>query len=345
MKGPCKESTKDENQGGEAAATARQAEALEAKNLGTEDSHFALETEGASSPEWGPDWTPPAGGTQGLGEPVLPTLYLESCHAHSVVPASCLLRQGSASELNLRHRGLGPQGAWALASILTSNLYIKRLDLRDNGLCGAGAEALARVLCKNSIISGEILGPALAENTGLTELNLSWNHLRGPGAIAFAKGLEANIFLKVLDISHNGFGDSGASAVGEALKANNVLEELNLRNNRISMTGALSLGLGLQVNQTLRILIISKNPIRSEGYVSLLKSVRNNRSSALELLDLSDVQVNRECDDLASSVNVILPGLCIKNNTSRRKDYSPASTPSQPASAPSGSGLISSMPL
>lgn len=37
------------------------------------------------------------------------TLYLESCQANSVVPVSCLLRQGSASELNLRHRGLGPQ--------------------------------------------------------------------------------------------------------------------------------------------------------------------------------------------------------------------------------------------
>lgn len=46
------------------------------------------------------------------------------------------------------------QGARALASVLTSNLYIKRLDLRDNGLCAAGAEALADVLRKNSIISG-----------------------------------------------------------------------------------------------------------------------------------------------------------------------------------------------
>ncbi|XP_057619441.1 leucine-rich repeat-containing protein 74B isoform X2 [Chionomys nivalis] len=329
MKGSYKESTKNEDQEGEAATTASQAEALEAKTFCTADSHFTLEAEG----------------THGLGEQVMATLYLESCQAHSVVPASRLLRQGSASELSLRHRGLGPQGVQALASTLTSNLYIKRLDLRDNGLCRAGAEALADVLCKNSIISGEILGPALAENTGLTELDLSWNHLRGPGAIAFAKGLEANIFLKVLDISHNGFGDSGASAIGEALKANNVLEELNMRNNRIAMAGALRLGLGLQVNQTLRILIISKNPIRSEGYVSLLKSIRNNRSSALELLDLSDIQVNRECDDLANSVNRILPGLCIKNNTSRRKDWPSASTPSQPASAPSASSLISSMPL
>lgn len=55
-------------------------------------------------------------GTHGLGEQVMATLYMESCKAHSVVPASRLLRQGSASELSLRHRGLGPQvsveGRW-----------------------------------------------------------------------------------------------------------------------------------------------------------------------------------------------------------------------------------------
>lgn len=48
-------------------------------------------------------------GTHGLGELAKNTLYLRSCQAHSVVPASCFLRQGSTPELNLRHRGLGPQ--------------------------------------------------------------------------------------------------------------------------------------------------------------------------------------------------------------------------------------------
>ena len=48
-------------------------------------------------------------GTHKLGELVKDTLYLRSCQAHNVVPASCFLRQGSAPELNLRHRGLGPQ--------------------------------------------------------------------------------------------------------------------------------------------------------------------------------------------------------------------------------------------
>ncbi|XP_008840479.1 leucine-rich repeat-containing protein 74B isoform X3 [Nannospalax galili] len=318
MKGPCVESTKNEDRKEEAMVTERPAEVLEAGNYWTTDSDSDLETEG----------------THGLGELIRDTLYLESCQAHSVVPVSCFLRQASASELNLRHRGLGPQGAQALVSTLTSNPYIKRLDLRDNGLFGTGAEALADVLSKNSSISGETLGPALAENTGLTELNLSWNHLRGPGAVVLARSLEANIFLKILDISYNGFGDPGASAVGEALKANNVLEELNMSNNRISRVGALRLGLGLQVNQTLKILIVSRNPIRSEGCFGLLKSVRNNTSSALELLDFSDIQVNREFEELASSVKVILPGLCIKTGAFKNKEWLPAFKPSPPASVP-----------
>lgn len=47
MKGPDKESTKNEDQEREAAATASQAETLEAKNFCTADSHVALEAEGA----------------------------------------------------------------------------------------------------------------------------------------------------------------------------------------------------------------------------------------------------------------------------------------------------------
>uniref|UniRef100_A0ABI7VQ12 Leucine rich repeat containing 74B n=1 Tax=Felis catus TaxID=9685 RepID=A0ABI7VQ12_FELCA len=144
------------------------------------------------------------------------------------------------------------------------------------------------------VSEGEMLGPALAENTGLTELNINWNHLRGPGAVAFARALEANIFLRVLDISYNGFGDPGASAVGEALKTNNVLEELNMSNNRISAVGALSLGLGLRVNQTLRILVMSRNPMRGEGCFGVLKSVRDNPESALELLDFSFLQLQSQ---------------------------------------------------
>ncbi|XP_046276996.1 leucine-rich repeat-containing protein 74B isoform X3 [Marmota monax] len=321
MKGPCERPGENEDQREEVIAPAGCfAGVPEADKDSEADSDSDLETEGI----------------HGLREPIRDALHVGSCRAYSIVPTMYFLNQGCAPELKLRHRGLGPQGAWALASMLTSNPYIKRLDLQDNGLCAAGAEALAYVLSKNSSICGETLGPALAENTGLTELNISWNHLRGPGAIVFARGLEANIFLKVLDISFNGFGDSGASAVGEALKANNVLEELNMSNNRISAMGARHLGLGLRVNQTLRILVVSRNPMQTEGCSHLLKSVWDNPASALELLDFSDMQVNREFDDLASSVKVILPGLCIKTGAPRvnyKKELLPVFRPPPPASA------------
>ncbi|XP_060050292.1 leucine-rich repeat-containing protein 74B isoform X4 [Erinaceus europaeus] len=296
---------------GAAAPSECPARVLEAEQSTDADSDFDVETEGSLSEK---------AGIRGLGEVAKDTIYLGSCQTHGVVPASSFLRQGSSPELSMPHRGLGPQGVRALASALITNPYIRKLDLRDNGLCVTGAKALANALSKTGSIYGETLGPALAENTGLTELNLSWNHLRGPGAIAFARGLEANIFLKVLDISYNGFGDTGASAVGEALKTNNVLEELNMSNNRISAVGALGLGLGLRVNQTLRILVMARNPMRSEGCSRLLQSLQNNPLSVLELLDFSDIQVDTDFDDLSTVMKALLPGLCIKT-AARRMEY------------------------
>lgn len=126
--------------------------------------------------------------------------------------------------------------------------------------------------------------------------------------MAFAQGQETNILLNILDISYNGFGEPGATAVGKALKTSSVLQELNMSNYHVSVEGATSLGPGLRANQTLRILTASRNPKQSEGCFGILKSVQNNLMSALELLDLSDIQVCRDFDDLANSVRVILQG-------------------------------------
>jgi Ran GTPase-activating protein (RanGAP) involved in mRNA processing and transport len=44
--------------------------------------------------------------------------------------------------------------------------------------------------------SGKLLGPAIAENTSLKHLILSWNNLRKKGAIAIAKGLQV-LFINI----------------------------------------------------------------------------------------------------------------------------------------------------
>ncbi|EHB14897.1 hypothetical protein GW7_01818 [Heterocephalus glaber] len=345
MEDPFENSAENEQEEEAKAAAGHFAEVAEVEKGSDADSDSDLETEGI----------------HGLGEMVKDTLYLGFCQALNVVPASCFLRQENAPELNLQHRGLGPQGALALASTLTSNPYIKRLGLRDNGLCRAGAEALADVLSKNRSISDvdlsenqlgaagvqalcaalrvnqavqkmQLAGNSLEEqaakyladlllvHTGLKSLDLSYNQLNDQAAkcqapfpditdnhLAETSMLLANIFLKVLDISYNGFGDLGALAVAEALKANNVLEELN-------MSSLTQDPLSCEATCSAE---VSRNPMQSEGCFGLLKSVRDNPASALELLDFSDIEVNREFDDLASSVKVILPGLCIKKRAHR----------------------------
>uniref|UniRef100_A0A8C6ARB6 Leucine rich repeat containing 74B n=1 Tax=Monodon monoceros TaxID=40151 RepID=A0A8C6ARB6_MONMO len=345
MRGPCEgPGEKEELEEGAAAAAGRPAGVPEAHKASDADSNSDQEKEG----------------THKLGELGKDTLYLRSCWAHSVVPASCFLHQGSTPELNLQHCGPSlPQAAQALASVLTSNPYIKRLELRDSGLCGAGTEALAGALSKSSICDVDLsenqlgavgawavcaalavnpavqkaqlagngleeqvaqyLAELLLAHTGLKPLDLSynqlndqageiWNHLRGPGTVAFARGLG------VLDISYNGCGDPGASALGEGSRPTTCWR-----------SG--SPDLGLQVNQTLRIPAVSRNPMRSEGCFGVLRSVQANPLSALELLDFSDIHVNREFDDLTSSVKVILPGLYIKLPTewSTKKNSCPSS--------------------
>ena len=39
-------------------------------------------------------------------------------------------------------------------------------------------------------VSGTILGPAIADNTCIKELDLSWNCLRRKGAVAIAQGIK-----------------------------------------------------------------------------------------------------------------------------------------------------------
>ncbi|MGH0143176.1 UNVERIFIED_CONTAM: hypothetical protein FKN15_077908 [Acipenser sinensis] len=158
-------------------------------------------------------------------------------------------------------------------------------------------------------IDGEVLGNAIAENTGMKELNLSWNCFREMGSIPIAKGLGANIFLRAVDLSYNGFGKTGAAALGEALKVNNVLEHLNVSNNRIPPEGAVRFAMGLKENKTLKTLNFSRNPMQSAGCYGIIKSMQGNPESAIEFLDFSDITVNKDFDDLHTSVKEMFPNL------------------------------------
>ncbi|XP_072170556.1 uncharacterized protein [Diadema setosum] len=289
--------------------------------------------------------------------------YVQACRDIGVVPASHFLRHMTSPRISMKHHGLGPQGAKAIAVALVTNTTVLTLDLEDNWIEGDGGVYIADMLKENCYINdlnlaenkigtkgakaigemlldntnlrrvnlsgndfkdkdaqhftealrnnyrikelilshnelGEIGGEVIGHGIGATEsiehLNLSWNHLRRKGAIAICRGLAENLSIKRLNLSWNGFGNEGALAMAESLKFNSTLQWLDLSNNRITNEGAFMLSKGLEINDSLKVLKIGMNPLTAAGAMAMLLAVKNNTNSVLELLDLSEVNVNKD---------------------------------------------------
>lgn len=75
---------------------------------------------------------------------------------------------------------------------LKSNPYVATLNLADNQLGTHTAVQLREMFMQN--------------NT-LTDLDVSWNHIRPPDLAALSQGLKVNSTLKVLSLAWNGIGD------------------------------------------------------------------------------------------------------------------------------------------
>ncbi|XP_070132028.1 leucine-rich repeat-containing protein 74B-like [Equus caballus] len=202
MRGPCERSVGREEREEEAAAAGQPAGVPEAEG----DFDAGLDSDLQT------------GGTVGLESWSKDTISLRSTGAHTIVPASCFLCQGSAPELNLRHCGLGPQGAQALASTLTSNPCVKWLDLRDIGLCEAGTEALAGALSRSSSIY----------------VDLSENQLGAVGAQAVCAALTVTPAMQRVQLAGNGLEEQAAQYLAELLLAPTGLKPLDLSYSKLS---------------------------------------------------------------------------------------------------------------
>ncbi|XP_072288554.1 uncharacterized protein lrrc74b isoform X2 [Eucyclogobius newberryi] len=241
--------------------------------------------------------------------------YVQVCESLGVVPASYFLQHMRDSELAMEHRGLGPKGTKALAVPLVTNTSILRLNLQDNWMEGLGGADIAQMLKENCYIT---VYPAMASRTLLPSF---FHQLWSPTAscsiwtsAATPLGTQqGNIFLRSVDLSFNGFGKEGAVALGQMLKENNVLEELNISNNRIPPEGVIRLAMGLRANKTIKSLNVGRNPIQNAGCYGLLKSIKDNKDSAMEMLDLSDIFVKQDFEDLFKSMQDTFPALVVKH--------------------------------
>ncbi|XP_068687320.1 NLR family CARD domain-containing protein 3-like isoform X3 [Montipora foliosa] len=146
---------------------------------------------------------------------------------------------------------------------------------------------IQRISCLHKISDSgaAILSHAMATNSTVKELDLSFNGIGHSGAAALAKAVEINSTLTQLNLFANGIGDSGAATLAKAVEINSTLTELDLSYNGIGDSGAAALAKAVEINSTLTTLVLLKTGIGDSGAAALAKAVEI--SSTLTKLDLS----------------------------------------------------------
>ncbi|KAI8829883.1 hypothetical protein BJ741DRAFT_369718 [Chytriomyces cf. hyalinus JEL632] len=196
--------------------------------------------------------------------------YITACKVLGVVPVSYFAERINTNEIILKHRGLGPKGAQAIASVLEFNNSISHLDLSDNWIESGGAH----------------IGRSLQINRTLTFLNLSNNKLSLHGGAEIAEMLGFNGTLKTLILKGNALGDKEASLLAEGLRQNSCLQVLDLSYNQIGDLGAITLGAGLSSNDSIKDLSLAWNQIRVRGATGFLSNLKDN--THISVLSLQD---------------------------------------------------------
>ncbi|TMS12316.1 Leucine-rich repeat-containing protein 74A [Larimichthys crocea] len=236
-----------------------------------------------------------------------------------------LILNNSIESLNLSNNQLQRKGAKIVSTMLADNYKIKSIKLSGNEFGDSAIKYIAEVLKGDYVVTeldlsnnkfydagGEYLGHMLGSNLGIEDLNLSWNHLSMRGAAAVCAALKLNSTLKHLHLSWNGFGHFGTEKLGQALKQNSTLVLLDLSCNHIDDEAVTLLCQGLAANNTLRVLKLSPNPITNVGALTLLTTVKNNKNSAVEEIDISSVFVCEAFVELLEEARQRRPALDVR---------------------------------
>ncbi|KAJ3075222.1 hypothetical protein HDU98_008829 [Podochytrium sp. JEL0797] len=237
-------------------------------------------------------------------------IYATACKVLGVVPVTYFENavRNQEPEVILKHRGVGPKGAQAIAAVLESNTSIAHLDLSNNFIEGGGASIgrslqINRTLLhldltnnKLALQGGAEIAEMLAFNGTLQTLILKGNALGDKEATLLAEGLKQNSSLQVLDLSYNKIGDLGSIAIGAGLVSNDSLKELNMAWNEIRVRGANGFLNHLKDNSSLATLTLQDNGFGENGqslslFLSKSNSITNLNISRMRIHDASMVLV------------------------------------------------------
>lgn len=178
---------------------------------------------------------------------------------------------GNTTSLDLSENRFDSRCASSLVGFLKSNQSLRDLILSRNRLSDESVAALCRKMGEScpaltyvglsdvqfgvGVFTGPALGMLLETAPRLRGLDISFNMLQGPGAIAFLDGLN-NTRVEHLDVSWNCLGQGSKSTnVAEqlalVLRDNDSLLHLDISFNRFKSQDAAVLARGLRANRTL----------------------------------------------------------------------------------------------
>ncbi|XP_022103215.1 leucine-rich repeat-containing protein 74A-like isoform X2 [Acanthaster planci] len=231
--------------------------------------------------------------------------YTQACKEIGVVPVSHFLRHITTNKISMKHHGLGPLGAKAIAIPLVTNTSVLTLDLEDNWIEGEGAGYIAEMMKENCYISdlnlagnkmrskgAKVVGEMLNDNTSIRKVSVAGNDFKDRDAQPFADAMKINYRLKELDLSHNEFAEIGGEILGQGIAAAESISVLNLSWNHLRRNGAISICRGMAENLSIKKLDVSWNGFANDGSLAMAEALKFN--STLQWLDLSN---NRIADE------------------------------------------------
>lgn len=229
-------------------------------------------------------------------------LYIKTCEQLGVISSSYFLKHLNDYVVSMKHHGLGPLGAKAIAAPLVTNLTITDLNLEDNWITHEGMRDLSDMLMENCNITkinlasnklgskgARYVCEVLQENYTLTHVNVARNEFRDDEAKFFAETLKFNQRLKAIDLSGNEFCERGGEFLGQGLAASVSLLTVNLSWNHLRRRGAIGIAAGMKANVTIKHLDLSYNGFADEGAKAMGEMLRTN--NVLRTLDLSNNRI------------------------------------------------------
>ena len=148
-----------------------------------------------------------------------------------------------------------------------------------------------------NIKSAKGIANMITKHKSLKYLNLAWNCFDKRSGAILAKALASNTFITRVDLSWNAVGDEVGS-FGAMLTSNSTLEELFLEHNGIPADACRIFSRGLAKNSTLRVLRLDGNEQLDDGAIEFLIK-HYSGSSIIRELGLEDVPVETAINSIS----------------------------------------------